>query len=121
MDESSRRRLSAGATKSFLDLMMTWGIGDDDACALAGVDIRLLQQMRTADGVLLEEESLRRIAYLTAIHRGLHGLYGPQLADRWIKMPNSNPLFGGLSPVAFLARGGLPAFDAVRRLVDPKT
>ena len=34
--------------------------------------------------------------------------------------PNSNPIFGGQTPLAYLMRGGLPAMQTVRRLLDAR-
>jgi hypothetical protein len=35
-------------------------------------------------------------------------------------MPNANPLFGGLAPVAFLSQTGLDGLFQVRRLLDAR-
>jgi len=42
------------------------------------------------------------------------------LADAWVQRPNNNPLFGGLTPLEYMIRGGLPAMQNVRRLLDAR-
>jgi hypothetical protein len=49
-------------------------------------------------------------------------LNGPSenLADAWVKRPNTNRIFGGQMPLAYMMTGGLPAMQIVRRLVDAR-
>jgi hypothetical protein len=42
------------------------------------------------------------------------------LADAWITLPNSNRIFGGQTPLAYMMKGGLPAMQTVRRLLDAR-
>jgi hypothetical protein len=35
-------------------------------------------------------------------------------------LPNRNRIFGGTTPLEYLIRGGLPAFQTVRRLLDAR-
>jgi hypothetical protein len=37
-----------------------------------------------------------------------------------VHLPNSNPIFGGQPPLAHMMRGGLPALQTVRRLLDAR-
>lgn len=63
---------------------------------------------------------LRRVSYLVGIFKALNILYSEELADRWMQLPNKNRIFGGDTPLAYLIRGGLPAFQTVRRLLDAR-
>ena len=47
-------------------------------------------------------------------------LHADALADAWVRRPNSNPLFAGVTPLAYMIRGGLPAMQVVRRLLDAR-
>ena len=52
------------------------------------------------------------------IYKALHILYPDEgLADRWVKLPNANPLFGG-EPALALMTSGIDGLYAVRRLLD---
>jgi hypothetical protein len=47
-----------------------------------------------------------RISNFIGIYKGLHVLYGGgDLADGWVRQPNQNPIFDGISPLAFMIYG----------------
>ena len=37
-----------------------------------------------------------------------------------MQLPNTNRLFGGGTPLEYVTRGGIPAMDQVRRLLDAR-
>jgi hypothetical protein len=59
-----------------------------------------------------------RVSYLLGIFKALNILHGQELADQWVRLPNSNILFGGKSALEYMIAGGLPALQNVRRLLD---
>ena len=65
-------------------------------------------------------DKLTRISYLIGIYKALHILHGRKLADEWIRLPNTNAIFAGQAPLAYMVRGGLPAMQTVRRLLDAR-
>ena len=69
---------------------------------------------------VLDTDRLTRISYVIGIYKALHGLHGDALADEWVRLPNRNPIFAGQTPLAFMIRGGLPAMQTVRRLLDAR-
>lgn len=69
---------------------------------------------------MLEADRLTRISYLIGIFKALRILHSEPLADEWVQLPNSNPIFGGQTPLAYMLRGGLPAMETVRRLLDAR-
>ena len=42
---------------------------------------------------------------------------GDKLADEWVHLPNTNPVFAGRSPLAYMLAGGLIAMQTVRKLL----
>ncbi|MGA8383776.1 MAG: antitoxin Xre/MbcA/ParS toxin-binding domain-containing protein, partial [Candidatus Cybelea sp.] len=54
------------------------------------------------------------------IFKALNILHSKALADRWIGLPNTSPIFRGIAPLEYMIRGGIPAFAAVRRLLDAR-
>jgi hypothetical protein len=40
------------------------------------------------------------VSYLFGIFKALHSLHGQSLADRWLRLPNSNRIFRGVAPLA---------------------
>ena len=69
---------------------------------------------------VLSADELLRVSYLIGIFKALNILYSDRLADSWIQRPNSNPIFTGATPLAYIRKGGLPALQTVRRLLDAR-
>jgi hypothetical protein len=63
---------------------------------------------------------LTRLSLLTGIYKALNVLYSEKLADAWIQLPNTNPLFSGRPPLASMIAGGIPAMQTIRRLLDAR-
>ena len=64
--------------------------------------------------------AVTRISILTGIFKGLNILYSKKLADRWIQLPNENPMIEGETPLTYMIKGGLPAMLRVRQLLDSR-
>jgi antitoxin Xre/MbcA/ParS-like protein len=117
-----RDRLSASALKGFFNLVDRWRIRDEDARGLLGglsngpYYTWKKQQPQRALG----EDVLLRISYLIGIFKALNILYGEKLADEWVRLPNTNRIFGGRTPLEYMLRGGVPAMQVVRRLLDAR-
>src|SRR5690606_21179337 len=118
---AERERLSAPALKAFFNLMARWKVRDEDARALlGGVSNGPFYEMKRNPERVLDADRLLRISYLIGIFKALRILHGDALADRWVHLPNSNPVFAGERPLSFMVRGGLPAMQTVRRLLDAR-
>lgn len=119
---SERERLSSGALKAFFNIMERWGVRDEDARQLlGGVTNGPYYEMKKApQGRTLEADRLMRISYLVGIFKALNILHSEALADEWVRLPNTNRIFGGATPLAFMLQGGLPAMQTVRRLLDAR-
>ena len=76
--------------------------------------------MKRGEKKTLDQDKLTRISLLVGIFKALNILYSRKLADAWINLPNSNVMFEGQPPLAYLIRGGIPAFVRVRQLVDAR-
>jgi len=68
----------------------------------------------------LDQDTLTRISLLVGIFKALNILYSPALADAWIALPNRNPMFRGLSPLAYMIQRGQPGMLHVRQLLDAR-
>lgn len=120
-DRAVRERLSAPALKAFFNIMTRWRVRDQDARALlGGVTNGPYYEMKRAPDRLLDTDRLTRISLLVGIFKALHVLYSEDLADRWIQLPNTNRIFAGSTPLQYMMRGGLPALQTVRRLLDAR-
>ena len=116
-----RARLSRPALQAFFTIMSEWKVRDEDARALlGGVSNGPFYEMKRNPDRVLETDRLTRVSYLIGIYKALHILHGDSLADEWMRLPNSNPIFNGQTPLAYVIRGGLPAMQTVRRLLDAR-
>ena len=118
---TERERLSEPALKAFFNIMSCWKVRDEDARVLLGdVSNGPFYEMKRNPDRVLERDRLTRISYLIGIFKALRILHGEALADEWVHLPNSNPVFGGQTPLAYMTHGGLPAMQTVRRLLDAR-
>lgn len=119
--KAERARLSGSALRAFFNIMDRWAVRDEDARALlGGVSNGPYYKLKREPTRLLDADVLTRISYLVGIFKALNILYGEHLADEWIRLPNSNRLFAGLTPLAYMTQGGIPAIQSVRRLLDAR-
>jgi hypothetical protein len=101
--------------------MARWKVRDEDArLLLGGVSNGPFYEMKRNPDRTLDADRLTRISFLIGIYKALHILHSASLADEWMQLPNRNPVFGGRTPLAYLMRGGLPAMQTVRRLLDAR-
>jgi hypothetical protein len=116
-----RERLSASALKAFFNLVDCWNIRDEDARSLlGGISNGPYYTWKKQPERVLDADVLTRISYLLGIFKALHILYGEKLADAWVRLPNTNRIFGGQTPLDYMTRGGIPALQVVRRLLDAR-
>ena len=116
-----RERLSTSALKAFFNLAGRWGIRDEDSRALlGGISNGPYYNWKKRPERLLDADVLTRISYLVGIFKALNILYGEKLADEWVRLPNTNRIFTGRTPLDYMVRGGVPAMQIVRRLLDAR-
>jgi Protein of unknown function (DUF2384) len=123
-DLSSRevqKRLGPAAIRAFLKIHELWELRDEDARQLlGGMSNGAFYEMKRKTRGTLDQDRLTRISILTGIFKALNILYGKKLADRWVQLPNENPMFGGTTPLAYMIQGGQPAMLRVRQLLDAR-
>lgn len=118
---AERERLSRSALMGFFKLVASWQVRDDDARELlGGLSSSSYYDWKKNPDRVLEVDRITRISYLLGIYKALHILYGDKLADEWIHLPNTNPVFAGRSPLAYMLAGGLIAMQTVRKLLDAR-
>jgi hypothetical protein len=118
---AERERLSPAALRAFFTIMTRWQVRDEDARALlGGVTNGPFYEMKKNPERVLDVDRLLRISYLIGIFKALNVLYSEALADAWMRHPNTNDIFAGQTPLAYLTTGGVPAMQVVRRLLDAR-
>jgi hypothetical protein len=55
---------------------------------------------------------------MIGIFKGSHLLFADAMADRWVRLRNSGPLFENRTPIETMIEGGIPAMIELRRYVD---
>ena len=119
--KAERERLSPSAIKAFLNIMQRWGAKDDAARALlGGISNGRFYEMKKKQDQTLDADTLTRISYLIGIFKALNILYSESFADAWVRRANTNRIFGGQTALAYMIKGGLPAMQTVRRLLDAR-
>ena len=114
----TRERLSQSAIDGFFAIMEKWQIPIERAGELlGGMPRSTVYKLKSAAGTLRQDE-LTRISYLVGIYKALHILLPDDVADRWVTLRNSGPLFENCTPIETMIRGGIPTMIEVRRYVD---
>lgn len=119
--KAERERLSPAALRAFFNIVERWGVRDEDArVLLGGLSNGPYYELKKSRDRVLDADRLLRISYLIGIFKALNNLYSKTLADAWTGLPNSNRIFAGRTPLAYMMAGGLPAMQTVRRLLDAR-
>ena len=121
-DAATRKRLSSAAVKGFLAIIDKWKLRDADARQLLGgmSTGSFYALKKEPKGRALDQDTLTRISLLLGIFKALNILYSPKLADAWMTLPNANPMFRGLTPLAYIVQRGQPGMLHVRQLLDAR-
>ena len=123
-DLSSRavqEKLSPIAIRAFFRLTAHWKLRDEDARGLlGGISNGSFYQLKRSPAKTLDQDKLTRVSLLVGIFKALNILYSPKLADAWVQLPNSNPIFSGETPLAYMRKGGVPSMLRVRQLLDAR-
>src|SRR5215467_3810321 len=116
-----RKRMSGPALNTFFNIAdNVWKLDPKVQAALLGrPGTSTFYNYKKGRHGALPYDVLTRISLVFGIFKDLRILYPERsLADRWVNMPNSNPLFGGNTPANFMASGDIDALYRVRRFLD---
>ena len=75
--------------------MEKWGLRDPEARQLLGgmSTGSFYALKKEPKGRTLDQDTLTRVSLLIGIFKALNILYSPKLADAWMTLPNTNPIF----------------------------
>lgn len=118
-DPEVRKQMSGPAIRAFFNVAAAWNLSVREQTALLGhPPASTYHKYKSGQVGPLPYDMLIRISLLLGIYKALHILYpDPALADAWVKLPNSNSLFGG-QPALTLMANGMDGLFQVRRLLD---
>ena len=118
-DEKDRARLTPAALEAARNLAKAWDATGDEMAVLLGLSSSTWDRIKGgAWGQALSQDQLTRASALIGVFKGLHLLFADAMADRWIRLRNSGPLFGNRTPLETMIEGGIPVMLEVRRYVD---
>jgi len=116
-----QERLSRSAVPAFFKIVAAWSVRDEAARQLlGGVSNGVYYQLKRGQKKVLDQDKLTRISLLVGIFKALNILYSRKLADAWINLANTNPMFAGEPPLDYMIQGGVPALMRVRQLLDAR-
>lgn len=121
-DPEIRRRMSTPAIRTFFKVADVWRLSNREEQGILGWPANsTFYKYKSGDVGALSLDTLTRISLVLGTFKALRILYTDRgLADRWVKLPNSNALFGGNPPVDLMARGEMDNLYKVRRLLDAR-
>src|SRR5947207_2930394 len=96
-DPKVRRQMSGPAMRTFFNVAEAWKLTNEEQRALLGWPPEsTFYNYKAGKIAALPYDTLMRISLVLGIYKDLQILYPePVLADQWVKLSNSNPLFGG--------------------------
>lgn len=117
-----RRRLSGPGLRAFFNVAASWGLSADEQRGLLGWPAAsTFYKYKSGEIGTLSYDTLTRLSLVLGIYKALHVLYpDAALADRWVKLPNANPLAGGRPALSLMIDGGIDGLFQVRRLLDAR-
>jgi hypothetical protein len=119
-DPLVRRRMSGPAMRTFFNVATAWELTGEEQRALLGWPAEsTFFKYKAGLVATLPYDMLIRISLVLGVYKSLHTLYAePDLANRWVKLPNSHAMFGGRPALILMIHGGMDGLYQVRRLLD---
>ena len=108
--------------RTFFNVAEAWKLNNEERRGLLGWPPEsTFYKYKSGQVGTLPFDMLIRISLVVGIYKDLHILYPePELADRWVQLPNSNSLFGGRPALAVMTEAGIDGLYQVRRLLDAR-
>jgi hypothetical protein len=117
--ESDRARLTPAGLAGLKSVAAAWRLSGQEAADLLGVSASTWDRIRAGTWrQSLSQDQLMRVSAMVGIYKGLHLLFADDMADRWIRLRNSGPLFANLTPVEAMQEHGIPGMIEIRRYID---
>jgi len=117
-----RKRLSGPALRTFFNIATAWQLSVAEQRALLGWPAAsTYHKYKARDYGALSYDTLTRLSLILGIFKSLQVLYPDQgFADTWVRLPNSNAVFGGSTPLSLMMDAGIDGLYRVRRLLDAR-
>ena len=112
--------LGGAGLRAFMNIAEAWGLTVAEQLKLLGIASRsTFFKWRRERDPRLPRDTLERLSYLLGIYKSLQILLpDPQLADQWVRKPNTAPTFGGRSALDRMLSGQVADLYVVRQYLD---
>ena len=117
---ADRGRLTAPGLRIFFNIAGEWGLTtEQQQTLLGGVSKSSLHNWKAGRASALSRDQLERISLVLGIYKAMALLFADgDGGKRWLKTENTEPVFGGRSPLARMLLGGIEDLYATRRYLD---
>jgi hypothetical protein len=117
---AARARLTGPGLRTFFNIADDWGLTtDQQRILLGGISKSSLHNWKAGHAAALSRDQLERVSLVLGIYKGMALLFADgDGGKRWLKSDNTEAVFGGLSPLARMLRGGIEDLYATRRYID---
>jgi hypothetical protein len=117
---AARARLTGPGLRTFFNIADDWGLTtDQQRILLGGISKSSLHNWKAGHAAVLSRDQLERVSLVLGIYKGMALLFADgDGGKRWLKSDNTEAVFGGLSPLARMLRGGIEDLYATRRYID---
>jgi len=117
---AKRSYLSGAAQRVFIGIANAWSLSDSEQIDILALDsIDALEALRRPPTAPLPRDVLIRISDVLKIYRALRVMFpNGENADRWVRRPNSNPIFGGKPALAQMTTRQLTDLVRVREYLE---
>lgn len=110
---------SGPGLRAFRVICDKWGLTEEQRLVLLGKPGRsTYYHWMGTKTIALGPDTLERISYILGIYKALHILLPEEAADKWIRRPNRDPLFGGRAAIDLMLRGQVADLLRVRDYLD---
>lgn len=120
-EKRSRQRRSHAALQAFFNIAERWELKSAEQRTLLGDPPKstFYKWRQSPEKAELSQDTLERISYILGIYKSLHILLPrADVADTWIRRPNTAPGFAGASALKRMLGGHVVDLADVRRYLD---
>lgn len=116
-----RKQFTGPALRTYFNICRDWKLNNTQSRILLGLDTEstFYNWKKNPEQALISNDTFERLSYIFGIYKALQILLpNPEIADKWINIDNSNPLFNGQSPLERMLSGQVADLYLVRRYLD---
>lgn len=112
--------LAAAGLRTFFRIAERWHLSEPQQVAILGLEgPEQLSDLKATNPPPISRDTLERISYVFGIFKAINTLLPvPERADGWIRAANSEPLFGGWTPLDRMTTGNECDLRVVRQYLD---